>query len=294
MSLFASSSASPARAAPERAPTVQLGALQLREFTVGYRERAIVQGLTLAPLAAGHVTALVGPNGAGKSTLLAGLAGLLQSSGQLWLDGRDLFALRPAERASQFGFMPQAIPQGTALTVLESVISALMASGAENSERIARQRAAAVLERLAIVQLAGRALDQLSGGQRQMCSLAQAIVREPRILLLDEPTSALDMRHQLYVMQSVRQLAREGRHVVVVLHDLSFAAQWADHIVVLRQGQLYGEGTPAQTITPTMLADVYGVQARVEHCSRGRLQIMADDLVPIAPARMTKAVPDQA
>lgn len=89
------------------------------------------------------------------------------------------------------------------------------------------------------------------------------------------------MRHQLYVMQSVRQLADEGRHVIVVLHDLSFAAQWADHIVVLRRGQLYSEGNPAATITPGMLADVYGVQARVERCSRGRLQIMADDLVPI-------------
>ncbi|MFT4191253.1 MAG: ABC transporter ATP-binding protein [Comamonas sp.] len=262
-------------------PRGAAGGLALQSIGVGYRGRPIVHDLTLAPFAAGHVTALVGPNGAGKSTLLGGLAGLVAASGHLWLDGVDLFALRGPERAAHFGLMPQAIPQGTALTVLETVISALMASGAETRERIARQRAAAVLERLAIDHLAARALDQLSGGQRQMCSLAQAIVREPRILLLDEPTSALDMRHQLYVMQSVRQLAREGRHVIVVLHDLSSAAQWADHVVVLRQGRLYGEGAPGDTITPAMLADVYGVQARVERCSRGRLQIMADDLVAI-------------
>ncbi|ROR22964.1 iron complex transport system ATP-binding protein [Comamonas sp. BIGb0124] len=255
--------------------------LLLRDLTVGYRDKPVITGLTLSGLQAGHVTALVGPNGAGKSTLLGGLAGLVRASGQVLLDGVDLFRMRPAQRADHFGFMPQAIPQGTALTVLETVISALMASGAETSERIARTRAAQVLERLAIDHLASRTLDHLSGGQRQMCSLAQAIVREPRILLLDEPTSALDMRHQLYVMQSVRQLADEGRHVIVVLHDLSFAAQWADHIVVLRRGQLYSEGNPAATITPGMLADVYGVQARVERCSRGRLQIMADDLVPI-------------
>ncbi|KAF1018304.1 MAG: Iron(3+)-hydroxamate import ATP-binding protein FhuC [Paracidovorax wautersii] len=267
---------------PEADRAAATTGLVLRNVRVGYRDKPVIHGLTLEPFTAGHVTALVGPNGAGKSTLLGGLAGLVRASGELRLDGTDLFSLRPAERAGHFGFMPQAIPQGTALTVLETVISALMASGAETSERLARHRAAAVLERLAIDHLAARALDHLSGGQRQMCSLAQAIVREPRILLLDEPTSALDMRHQLYVMQSVRRLADEGRHVVVVLHDLSFAAQWADHIVVLRRGELYAEGAPAQTITPAMLADVYGVQARVERCSRGRLQILADDLVPIA------------
>ena len=103
--------------------------LLLRDLTVGYRDKPVITGLTLSGLQAGHVTALVGPNGAGKSTLLGGLAGLVRASGQVLLDGVDLFRMRPAQRADHFGFMPQAIPQGTALTVLETVISALMASG---------------------------------------------------------------------------------------------------------------------------------------------------------------------
>lgn len=258
--------------------------LELLDIRCGYRHTWIVQNLTLQPLRSGHITALAGPNGAGKSTLLGGLAGLVHTRGRLLLDGADLLHIGVAARARHFGFMPQAIPQGTALTVLETVISALMASGAEQSERIARERAAATLEQLNIGRLAAQQLDRLSGGQRQMCSLAQAIVREPDILLLDEPTSALDMRHQLHVMQTVRRLAAAGKYVIVVLHDLALAAQWADHVVILRQGRLYSEGPPAQTITSAMLADVYGIEARVERCSRGRLQIMPDDLVRHPPA----------
>src|SRR5690606_6480137 len=114
-------------------------------------------------------------------------------------------------------------------------------------------------------------------------SLAQAIVRSPRLLLLDEPTSALDLRHQVAVMSLVRELAREdnGRVVIVVLHDLNLAAHWADRVVVLQQGVVRATGIPEDAITPAILGDVYGVAARVERCSRGQLQIMVDGMAPV-------------
>ena len=169
--------------------------------------------------------------------------------------------------------MPQTLPSGAVLSVLESVIAARSASG----EGAGADRAAmAVLERLGIGPLALDPLDRLSGGQRQMVGLAQALVRDPALLLLDEPTSALDMARQVRLLTEVRRVAAEGRVVLAVLHDLALAAQWADRIAVLHKGRLHSFGTPAEVVTPAMLAEVYGVEARVERCSRGRLMVLID------------------
>lgn len=122
-------------------------------------------------------------------------------------------------------------------------------------------------------------LRRLSGGQRQLVSLAQAVIREPRVLLLDEPTSALDLRHQTQVMGLVRELASEGKVVVIVLHDLNLAARWADHIVVLSNGAVAAQGNPETAITVDMLAGVYGVEAVVERSSLGHPQICVERIL---------------
>ena len=141
----------------------------------------------------------------------------------------------------------------------------------------------ATLERVGIGDLALSPLDHLSGGERQLASLAQAIVREPALLLLDEPTSALDLRHQVVVMELVRELAAEGRIVVVVLHDLNLAVRWAGHVVVLDQGRAVAVGPPGDAISPDVLARVYGVAARIEPVGQGRSQIVVDGLMAAAP-----------
>lgn len=254
--------------------------LSVERLNVGYPGRQVVADLSLAPFAGGSLTALVGPNAAGKTTLLRGLAGLARASGTVRLDGEDMLALAPAQRARHVSYMPQALPQRVALTVYEGVLAAVNAVPLGISSAQARARADAALERLSITALAMRPLDALSGGQRQLASLAQAIVREPRVLLLDEPTSALDMRHQLGVMKTVAELARErGAVAMVVLHDIALAARWCDRIVVLGNGKVAADGTPDQAITPAMLADVYGIEARVERCSRGTLQIIPDAVI---------------
>lgn len=254
-------------------------ALKIDRLSVGYGRGTVVKDLTLRALEPGTVTALVGPNAAGKSTLLRALAGLLRSDGEVHLGGLDLGALDLAERARHVAFMPQAMPAGISLSVMEAVVTSLRATPAfedRMSGAKAHRRALAVLSRFGILDLAMEPLDRLSGGQRQLASLAQAAVREPALLLLDEPTSALDPRHQLRVMGVVRDMAREGRVVVVVLHDLSLAAQFADRLVVLSDGTLAAEGPCDRTLTPEMLRQVYGVEARVERCSRGRMQVMID------------------
>jgi iron complex transport system ATP-binding protein len=190
----------------------------------------------------------------------------------------DLLTMHPSGRAELIGFMPQSVPTGLALSVMESVVAALKATGGIEAESVTERRAVCVLERLSLLPLALEPLDRLSSGQRQMASLAQAIAREPALLLLDEPTSALDLRHQFRLIQAVCRLADEGRVVLIVLHDLALATRFADRVVVLDHGKVDGEGTPTQVVTPTMLARVYGIAARVERCSAGSVQIMIDGL----------------
>ncbi|WP_321573463.1 ABC transporter ATP-binding protein [Geminicoccus flavidas] len=263
--------------------------LVIQDVWAGYRGRPVIQGLSLAPIPAGSVTSLVGPNGAGKSTLLRGLAGLLPARGSIRFAGQELGGLSFAARAKLATYMPQTLPAGTALSVLETVLGALHASPAgqtrpdeagaaagEESNAAAPERALAALQRLHVADLAMEPLDRLSGGQRQMVALAQAVVRGTGLLLLDEPTSALDLRHQVEVMAVVRALAAEGRTVLLVLHDLSLAGRWSDRIVVLDRGRLHADGMPVEVIRPDMLAQVYGVRARVERCSAGHLQVAVD------------------
>lgn len=244
--------------------------LRLEGFRCGYYRRSVIRDLTLAPLSQGQVVALLGPNAAGKSTLLKGLAGLLPAHGSARLGDTDLIGLPPRRRARLLGFMPQAIPEGIELTVLESLIAALQAAGAVPDAQAA-ECAAATLARIDILPLAMRKLSSLSAGQKQLVSFAQAIAADPPLLCLDEPTSALDPRHQLAVMARARQLAVSGALVIIVLHDLTLAARWADQIIVLRECELFTQGTPADVMTSRMLADVYGVEGNAERNAAGHI-----------------------
>ena len=257
--------------------------LRIRDLGAGYSGRPVIGGLTLDDIGRGEVVSLVGPNAAGKSTLMRALAGLLPATGSVTLDGRELLKLSLADRARHVTYMPQTLPQGVALTVLETVVSALHASpvdGLPLTRDEAVERAVAVLHRIGVEHLAMEGLDRLSGGQRQLAALAQALVRGPRVLLLDEPTSALDLHYQLRVLKLVREIVAErGMMVLIVLHDLQAAARASDRVVVLSQGRVAASGTPEAAITPDILAKVYHVQARVRRCEQGALQVMVDDVL---------------
>lgn len=266
--------------------TMQPHRLCVSDYSVGYSGRPVVSHLSLPAIEGGTMTALVGPNAAGKTTLLRGLAGLLRSHGSVTVDGVELRGLSGSAYAGHVTYMPQALPQRVALSVYEAMLSALHAARPRDADAgELRRRAFATLERLGIGELALESLDRLSGGQRQLASLAQAIAREPAVLLLDEPTSALDLRHQLRVMKVVQELSRErGMVTVLVLHDIALAARWCDRIIVLSGGKVCADGTPQDAITPAMFAKVYGVAARIERCSHGHVQIMVDDILDADPA----------
>lgn len=256
--------------------------LRIEGLSAGYRSRRVLDRLSLPDLPQGSLTAVIGPNAAGKTTFLKALSGLLPASGRI-LHGngeteKDLLRLSQRERSRVITYMPQSLPEGIALTALETVITALMAAPRPPGRTgTAREQAQALLERIDIGHLAMSPLDSLSGGQRQLVALAQAIANEPEILLLDEPTSALDPRHQIDVMEIVRSLADErGMMALIVLHDLNLALRWADCIVLLDEHGLVAAGRPEKTVTAETLRRAYRIEARVERCSAGRLQVMID------------------
>ena len=253
------------------------GALTITGLSAGYGPKPTLEGIGLPPIAAGSLVAVIGSNGAGKSTLLKGLAGLLATTGRVELDGEDLLCLPAVQRVRRMGYLPQSLPLGSVLFAYEAVLSALRAICPDLSRAETERRIDDVFDRLELRPLALRRLGELSGGQRQLIGLAQAIVRHPRLLLLDEPTSALDLRWQLSVLQTVRDLAdREGCIGLIAIHDINLALRFCDRVVVLNQGRVLSTGTPDTALDTDLLRRAYGVEGRVEACSRGFRIVLAD------------------
>lgn len=263
---------------PEKTVAPEDGALRVSNLRVAYGRRVVIPDLTLKPMLPGRVTALLGPNGSGKSTFLRAVAGLTPSKGEVFLGDACLSRMNFSERAHLSAYLPQTLPPSVHLQVLEAVMVARRAGAGVDAER-AMTESVAVLERLGIADLALRFLDELSGGQRQLVGLAQALVRRPRLLLLDEPLSALDLRHQVAVMEAVRhETERRGMVTLLVVHDLNIALQRADDVVYLKNGLCVAQGPVHEVTTPQTLSEVYGVRARMERCSQGRPHVLVDGL----------------
>jgi iron complex transport system ATP-binding protein len=243
--------------------------IEARRVSMRAGKALLVRDVSLG-VAPGEVVALIGPNGAGKSTLLRLLAGdAAPSSGEVLLAGRPLAAWAPRDLARVRAVLPQESTLAFAFTALDVVMMgrAPHTSGGERPEDFAAARRA-----LAIVGLGGfegRLYPTLSGGERQRVHLARVIAqigsggREERYLLLDEPTSSLDLAHQHGALRIARGMAREGAGVLVVLHDLNLAAQYADRIGVLSGGSLLAAGSPRQVLTREILREAFQIEARI-------------------------------
>ncbi|MFA5663754.1 ABC transporter ATP-binding protein [Castellaniella sp.] len=189
----------------------------------------------------------------------------------------DLLRLGAEARARLVAYLPQDLPPAVSLRALEALLVADWQRGRLHGRAASLRAAQAVLARLGLGDLALRALDTLSGGQRQLVGLAQVLVREVPIQLLDEPLSALDLRHQAQVMQLLAAETRErGCLTLIVLHDLNVALQYTQGCLLLQAGRLVAQGAPEAVLTPDTLARVWGVRARTERCSRGIPRVLVD------------------
>jgi iron complex transport system ATP-binding protein len=237
-------------------------AYELRD--VGYRidGSSILEAVDL-DVRYGRVLALVGPNGAGKSTLLGVLSGDVRpTTGHVLLGGRPVSALGARElsrrRAVLLQFNQVAFSFSTR-QVVEMGRAPWIGRDRGDDEAVI----AAAMARADVAHLAGRSFSSLSGGERARASLARVLAQDTPVVMLDEPTAALDLRHQEDVLRIARDLAAEGRAVVVVLHDLSLASAYADEIAVIADGRLHAVGAPADVITEERVASVYRTPVRV-------------------------------
>ncbi|MGO2150706.1 ABC transporter ATP-binding protein [Mycetocola reblochoni] len=250
--------------APSHAGRAEEPILAAQGVRAGYAAKTIVSDLDLL-VARGGITALIGPNASGKSTLLGALSRLVPlQAGSVLLDGADIHAMPTREVARRLGILPQSPVAPEGITVAE-----LVRRGRHPHRRFASTRAsddlivARALLRTGVADLVDRPVDTLSGGQRQRAWIAMALAQETPLLLLDEPTSALDIAHQVEVLDLLVDLVAEGTTVVVVLHDLAHAARYASTVVALRDGAIVASGPPADVITADLVAEVFGVQARI-------------------------------
>jgi iron complex transport system ATP-binding protein len=237
------------------------------DVTLGYAgDPPVVTDLSLE-VPSGRVTAIVGPNGSGKSTLLRGMSRLLvPRTGRVVLDGTDIHRLPAKELARRLGVLPQGPVTPDGITVAELVARGrhphrgLFARFSTGDEQAVADALAAV----ELTELSDRPVDALSGGQRQRVWIAMVLAQGTPHLLLDEPTTYLDLAHAVDVMNVVHATAHAGgRTVVAVLHDLTLAAQYADHLVVMDRGTVAAEGEPAAVLSEELLAKVFGLRATV-------------------------------
>jgi iron complex transport system ATP-binding protein len=243
--------------------------LEARDLTVSYDHRLAVANVTLT-LNAGEITAIIGPNGAGKSTLLRTLNGqIAPSSGVILLDGQPLGRLNRRTISRRIAVVAQEAELRFPVTVFEFILGGRFAWatnagwGWETENDL--QVAGAVLQETELTALSGRLMNELSGGERQRALMARALATEAPILLLDEPTANLDLSHQAILLALVRN--RCDRHkaaALVVTHDINLAAQFADSILLMKDGKTVHSGRPEEVLKPQILQEVFDVRVLVD------------------------------
>ncbi|MCL4394580.1 MAG: ABC transporter ATP-binding protein [Chloroflexi bacterium] len=239
--------------------------LTIANVSAAYHRREVLCQVSLSARA-GEIVGVIGPNGAGKSSLLRVVSGTLTPvSGTVRLGDVDLARLNAAERARKIAVVPQSARLPHAFTAGEVVLMGrtphLPPFGAERARDYGIAHAA--MARTATLSFAERLVGELSGGEQQRVLIARALAQEPQVLLLDEATVHLDLKHQMAIWELARELARAGLIVIAALHDLNLAAQYADRLALLREGELLACAEPARVLTPEWLRRAYGVSAIV-------------------------------
>ena len=237
--------------------------IKAQNISVSINEKEIVHGISL-DIPEGKVTAIIGPNGCGKSTTLKALSRILPYKGSVTFKGQEMSTLSQREFAKCLAILTQSPQAPSDLTVNDLVEMGrfphrgfLGRAGKDDKEHVEW-----ALEQTGVKEMRYRLLNTLSGGERQRAWIAMALAQRPEVLLLDEPTTYLDICHQLEIMQLIGRLNQElGLTVVMVVHDLNHAIMYADHVVVVKAGQLVTSGAPPEIITADLLADVFKVKA---------------------------------
>ena len=246
--------------------------IKTKHVTYGVRGRSILKGIDFQA-ERGEFVGIIGPNGSGKSTFLKHLYKVLRpQTGEIWLAGEDLTAMKNREMAQRLAVVVQEHEGGFDFTVEEVVLMGRRArqrllEADSGADRILVDR---VLAQTRLTNLRDRSFSSLSGGEKQRTLIARALAQQTEVLLLDEPTNHLDIKYQLQLLELMKGL---DCTVVAALHDLNLAAMYCSRLYALKDGRVVGMGTPEELLTPDFLREVYEVRAEVQQGPSGEPRI---------------------
>ncbi len=241
--------------------------LQVRQVYFSYLDGLVLDNINLA-IKAGEMVGLLGPNGSGKTTLIKLASGVLKPGrGEIKLDGTGLGRLSRKSIARSVAVVPQQFNIPFAFTTAEVAMlgrTPFLSTFTEES-KADRELVANALELVGISELTERRFDELSGGERQKVILAMALAQQPRLLLLDEPTVHLDITHQVEILELVSRLNVErGLTVIAAMHDLNLASLYFNRLILLKEGRVSADGTPAQVLTEDSIREVFSASVKVQ------------------------------
>lgn len=241
-------------------------AVEAEKLTLSYGDSIIINELCIE-IPKGEITVFIGGNGCGKSTLLRSIARLLKpKAGAVLLEGKAISTLSTKEVAKKMAILPQSPIAPEGLTVLQLVkqgrypYQTWLSQWSEEDEVKVKH----ALRATGIEELKDRPVDSLSGGQRQRVWIAMTLAQDTDIILLDEPTTYLDMTHQIEILDLLFDLnGKEGRTILMVLHDLNLACRYAHNIVAIKDQSVYAQGKPEQTIDRKLVKDVFAMNCEI-------------------------------
>lgn len=238
--------------------------IDLKEVSKNYHEKAVVKGVNLT-IKEQQLTAFIGPNGAGKSTVLSMISRLIaKDTGEIYLDHNEVKAWRSKELAKKLSILRQTNTISMQITVKELVEFGRFPYTKGKLTIHDQQIVKESMEHLGLDALADQTIDTLSGGQLQRAYIAMVLAQDTDYILLDEPLNILDMNFAVQIMQILKKLVNElGKTIIIVLHDINFAASYADEIIAMKDGELFVQGTTNEIIKKEVLDDLYEMDIRI-------------------------------
>jgi iron complex transport system ATP-binding protein len=249
--------------------------LRVKGVSFGYGSVEALNNITFE-VRDGELLSIIGPNGSGKSTLLRCIDKILKpKKGVIMVDERDILRMNLKESARTVGYVPQSAVNSFPFTVFDVVLMGRKPYISWGVGKRDIELVSEILEFLGLSSMAMRYFNELSGGERQKVLIARALAQEPELLLFDEPTSNLDIRHQLEVLEVVRNLKGEkGVSVIMAMHDLNLASRFSDRLIMLNSGRIFATGTPEEVLIAENIREVYGVEVEVSQRDGGHPQIL--------------------
>ena len=244
-----------------------MNTLELSEVSFSYFNGLILKDINLN-IKTGEMVSLLGPNGSGKTTLIKLISGIIKpKKGRIKLHGTDISGLSRKTIARSLAVVPQQFNTPFAFTVVEVVALGRMPFLKAFVEESIKDKQAIdnAMTLVGINSLRTRRFDELSGGERQKVVLAMALAQQPTVLLLDEPTVHLDISHQIDILELVRQLNLQKQiTVLAAMHDLNLAAAFFDRIILIKEGEVFADGTPLQVLTEDKIGSVFSAPVKIE------------------------------